>query len=85
MLINTLDGIKRRSTVNLFNLFLRDGKLTEIDCEKEGDLQKAKTEISARGDDDDSRGITNPKAAVFKEIRSLGPLDFKQLVYQEMA
>lgn len=30
-LVETLDGIKRRSTVNLFNLFLRSGKLTEVD------------------------------------------------------
>ena len=30
-------------------------------------------------------GITKTRTAVFKEIRSLGPLDFKQLVYQEMA
>lgn len=31
MLINTLDGIKRQSTVNLFNLFTRAGKLSEVD------------------------------------------------------
>ena len=33
VIIDTLDGIKRRSTVNLFNLFTRSGKLTEIERE----------------------------------------------------
>ena len=29
MLVNTLDGIKRQCTVNIYNLFVRSGKLSE--------------------------------------------------------
>lgn len=35
-LIDTLDGIKRGSTVNLFNLYVRAGKLTEVENAEEG-------------------------------------------------
>ena len=65
LLINTLDGIKRQSTVNLFNLLTRIGKLTE-------------TERSLGPDSitDQSKNL-NP----FREIKSLGEFDYKQLVY----
>ena len=63
ILINTLDGIKRRSTVNLFNLFTRAGKLTETERQEGPEtLLKSRTQV-------------------FREIKSLGPVDFKQMVY----
>ena len=36
LLIDTLDGIKRQSTVSLFNLFIKSGKLSEEDNEEAG-------------------------------------------------
>jgi len=65
MLVDTLHGIKRRSTVNLFNMFVRTGKLTEIDQEKTNSDET----------------IHRTRSAVFREIKSIGPVDFKPLVY----
>lgn len=70
MLVNTLDGIKRRSTVNLFNLYVRGGKITDMQEGQDG------------GQD---RMIDRTRTSVFREIESLDALDFTPLVYQEMA
>jgi len=46
MLINTLEGIKRRSTVNLFSLFTRAGKLTEVEHDSDPEsLAKSRTQV----------------------------------------